>query len=83
MELITAYNHAEEAHDVKKGEYKTVLCKLASAPLGKAKTERSMAELLLVKAEVGDLKKKMNKAVQAVFQLYDNFSHRRCISPET
>ena len=57
-----------------KSVYKAVLLELAKADanysLDKAKTEKKTAELLLLKAEVGNLKKKLTTAAQPVFQLY-------------
>ena len=41
-------------------------------PLDKAKTEKKIAESLLLKAEVGNLKKKLTISAQAVLQLYPN-----------
>ena len=58
-------------HMTQKSAYKAVLSELAKADahdhLEKAKTGKKTAELLLLKAEVGNLKKKMATKTQAFF----------------
>ena len=73
MGLYSAFDDDKAAHDSKKDDYKVVLLELgkineADSP-NVAEAEKKTAESLLLKAEVGNLKKKMNLAVQAVFQL--------------
>ena len=76
MGLYSAFDDAEAAHDSKKNDYKAVLLELAEIneadPPNVAEAERKTAQSLLLKAEVGNLKKKMTTAAQAVFQLYAN-----------
>ncbi len=73
MGLYSAFEDAEVAHDSKKDDYKAVLLELAKINEADspnvAKAEKKTAESLLLKAEVGNIKKKMTTAAQAVFQL--------------
>ena len=67
MGLYSAFDDAEAAHDSKKDDYKA-----EADYLNVAKAEKKTTESLLLKTEVGNLKKKMTTAAQAVLQLYAN-----------
>ena len=60
-----------KGHMTQKSASKSVLLELTEAdtddPLDKANTEKKTAESLLLKAKVGNLKKKLTTAAQAVF----------------
>ncbi len=72
MGLISVFNNAEKAHDSKKDDYKAFLVELTDDPLSKAEKEKMTTDSLLLMAEVSNLKKKMTRKAQAVFQLYAN-----------
>ena len=76
MGLLSAFYDADAAHDSKKPVIRLFWLNSPRSkkltPPHEAKKEKKTAESLLLKAEVGNLKKKLTTATQAVFQLYAN-----------